>query len=69
MMLHNLHGPVDPASAAAAHEVDAISGASVTGNAVTQLVRYWFGPNGYEPFLENLRNETPVRLVAQVRSP
>ena len=62
-------GPVDPASAAAAHEVDAISGASVTGSAVTRLVQYWFGPNGYAPFLDNLRNETPVRLVAQVRSP
>ena len=62
-------GPVDPDSAAAAYEVDAISGASVTGTSVTQLVQYWFGPNGYEPFLENLRNETPVRLAAQVRSP
>lgn len=62
-------GPVDPDSTAAAYEVDAISGASVTGGAVTRLVQYWFGPNGYEPLLENLRNETPVRLAAQVRSP
>ena len=62
-------GPVDPGSAAAAYEVDAVTGASVTGNAVTRLVQYWFGPNGYEAFLENLSNQTPVRLAEHVRSP
>ena len=61
-------GPVDAGSAAAEHEVDGISGATVTGDAVSRLVAYWFGPNGYAPFLENLRNETPVRLAEQVRS-
>lgn len=59
-------GPVDPGSAAAGHEVDGISGASVTGSAVSRLVQYWFGPNGYERFLTNMRNETPVRLAALV---
>ena len=62
-------GPVDPESAAAEHEVDGISGASVTGNAVSRLVRYWFGPDGYEPFLANIRNETPVRLAALMGGP
>ncbi len=58
-------GPVDPASAAAAHEVDAISGATVTASGVTRLVQYWFGSNGYAPFLDKLRDETPTRQVAQ----
>ena len=62
-------GPVDPASAAAAHEVDAISGATVTASSVTRLVQYWFGSNGYEPFLEKLRTDTPARRVAQAGSP
>lgn len=62
-------GPVESGSAAAAHEVDAISGATVTGNSVTRLVEYWFGPHGYGPFLENLRNEAPVRLAEQAASP
>lgn len=57
-------GPVDPGSAAAAHEIDGLSGASVTGGSVTRLVRYWFGPNGYAPFLENLRGRPPERLAA-----
>lgn len=61
-------GPVDPGSAAAAHEVDGISGASVTATAVSRLVRYWFGPHGYAPFLESLRNETPPRLAASLRA-
>ena len=50
-------GLVDPDSRAARHEVDAISGATVTTNAVTSLIRYWFGPSGYGPFLDNLANE------------
>ena len=61
-------GPVEPGSAAAAHEVDGISGASVTAGSVSRLVEYWFGPNGYAPFIENVRNETPQRLAARVRS-
>lgn len=61
-------GPVEPGSAAAAHEVDGISGASVTGGAVTRLVEYWFGPNGYAPFLERLRTENDVRVASRARS-
>lgn len=34
------------------HEVDGITGATRTGRGVTQMVRFWLGPNGYEPFLQ-----------------
>ncbi|MGI9248303.1 MAG: Na(+)-translocating NADH-quinone reductase subunit C [Woeseiaceae bacterium] len=61
-------GPVESGSPAAAYEVDAISGASVTGSAVSRLVEYWFSRNGYAPFLENLRNEPPQRMAALERS-
>jgi len=47
-------GPIDPGSAAAAHQVDGISGASVTGSGVSRLMEYWFGPHGFGPFLKNL---------------
>ncbi len=60
-------GPVDPGSSAAAHQVDGISGASVTGASVSRLVQYWFGPHGYGPLLENLRDATPQRLAALAR--
>ena len=47
-------GSVDDASPAAVHQVDGLSGATITGNAVTALVRFWFGPYGYGPLLERL---------------
>jgi Na+-transporting NADH:ubiquinone oxidoreductase subunit C len=50
---------VEPGSATALHNVDAISGATVTTDAVTALVRFWFGPWGYQSLLENLREHPP----------
>lgn len=37
------------------HQVDGISGASVTGRAVTNMIRFWLGARGFGPFLDNLR--------------
>ena len=54
-------GPVEPASAAADFQVDGISGATVTSSAVSRLMGYWFGPDGYLPFIENLRESPPER--------
>jgi Na+-transporting NADH:ubiquinone oxidoreductase subunit C len=53
-------GMVEPGSSAARYEVDAITGATVTGDAVTGLMRYWFGPHGYGPFLERIRKQPPL---------
>jgi Na+-transporting NADH:ubiquinone oxidoreductase subunit C len=39
----------------AAHEVQGIAGATKTGDGVTALVRFWVGPDGFGPFLEQLR--------------
>ncbi len=44
---------VDPAAPDAAFEVDGLTGATVTADAVTNLVRYWFGPHGFAKFLDN----------------
>jgi Na+-transporting NADH:ubiquinone oxidoreductase subunit C len=52
-------GRVEAGSPAAFHEVDALTGATVTGDAVTSLVHYWFGPHGYQPFLAQLREQLP----------
>jgi Na+-transporting NADH:ubiquinone oxidoreductase subunit C len=40
------------------HEVDGISGATRTGNGVSNLLRFWLGPDGYGPYLDRLRTET-----------
>lgn len=53
-------GSVAPESAIARYEVDALSGATVTAGGVTNLVHYWFGAHGFQPFLTNLRNTLPV---------
>ncbi|MCO5093578.1 NADH:ubiquinone reductase (Na(+)-transporting) subunit C [Bosea sp. (in: a-proteobacteria)] len=37
------------------NEVDGISGASVTGYAITDMIHFWLGPLGYGRFLERLR--------------
>ena len=50
---------VQPGSAHAPYQVDALTGATVTGNAVTGLVRYWFGPHGYSGFLDHLKENPP----------
>ena len=36
--------------------VDGLSGATVTSNAVTNLMQFWLGPHGYGPFLDRFRN-------------
>jgi Na+-transporting NADH:ubiquinone oxidoreductase subunit C len=36
----------------AIHEVDGLSGATLTGNGVTRLLRHWTGPEGFGPYLE-----------------
>ena len=56
-------GSVQEGSAAARHQVDAMSGATVTGDSVTRLVKFWFGPNGYQIFLNNFAKQPPVRTV------
>lgn len=37
--------------ASGVHEVDGITGATRTGRGVTQMVRFWLGPDGYGPLL------------------
>lgn len=37
------------------HEVDGITGATRTGRGVTQMVRFWLGPDGYGPLLDAIK--------------
>jgi Na+-transporting NADH:ubiquinone oxidoreductase subunit C len=45
------------AAPAAEHEVDGLSGATITARGVKNLVRFWLGEYGYGPFLKRLRKE------------
>ncbi len=39
----------------AEHRVDGVSGATLTGNGVSNLLRYWLGDHGYGPYLRRVR--------------
>ncbi len=43
--------------AAADYQVDALSGATVTSDAMTNLMQFWFGDSGFKVYLEKLRSE------------
>ena len=50
-------GKIEAGTEAAQYRVDALTGATVSANAVVALLRYWMGPHGYGPLLERLRNQ------------
>lgn len=39
----------------AVHQIDGISGATMTGRGVTNLLRFWLGDEGFGPYLERVR--------------
>lgn len=43
--------------ATAPFEVDGITGATISSNGVSNMVRFWLGTNGFGPFLERLRQD------------
>lgn len=47
-------GVVDTSRPEAVHQVDGLAGATITSRGVTNMLRYWLGPHGYEPFLKQL---------------
>lgn len=57
-------GEVTEDTAEADYKVDGLSGATITSNGVTALVRYWLGPDGFGSYLHQLRNEHEVRVPA-----
>jgi Na+-transporting NADH:ubiquinone oxidoreductase subunit C len=42
----------------APYQIDGLSGATLTGRGVSDLVRYWIGPHGFGPYLENFRESS-----------
>lgn len=51
-----IKGSVDPASPRADWQVDGLAGATLTARGVTNLVQFWLGENGFQPFLNNLKS-------------
>lgn len=55
LLLRVVKGRVSPDDPLADYHVDGVSGATLTGNGVTNLIQYWLGPRGYGPYLRNIR--------------
>jgi len=51
-----VRGKVDESLPAAVHQVDGLSGATLTGRGVAHLVQYWTGPHGFGPYLKSHRS-------------
>lgn len=51
-----IKGEVDLSRPAAIHQIDGLSGATLTSKGVHNLIRFWLGESGFEPFLVNLKN-------------
>jgi len=41
-------------------QIDGLSGATITANGVNGLIKFWFGPKGYGPYIKNLRKSENV---------
>ncbi|MFT6070173.1 MAG: Na+-transporting NADH:ubiquinone oxidoreductase subunit C [Bacteriovoracaceae bacterium] len=54
-VLKVIKGTVNSGNTDASHQVDGLSGATITSNGVTGLVRYWLGDHGFGPFLAKFR--------------
>lgn len=53
-----------PPPAEAPHKVDGLSGATITSRGVGNLLTFWLGPDGFGPYLENLRTSKIERRAA-----
>ncbi|MEO2048054.1 MAG: FMN-binding protein [Pirellulales bacterium] len=62
MALQVVKGMVPSNSPQAIHQIDGLSGATITSRGVSNLVRYWLGPDGFGPYLEKLRKENQTAL-------
>ncbi len=56
-----LKGAVAPDSPAAIHQVDGISGATITCRGVSNLLRYWLGPDAFGPYLAQQSQHSTTR--------
>ncbi len=55
LRLEVFKGRTAPDDPLADYRVDGVSGATLTGNGVTNLIRYWLGDHGYGRFLRNIQ--------------
>lgn len=50
-----IKGVVNPESTDSEHQIDGLSGATLTSKGVHNLLNFWLDQDGFKPFLDNLR--------------
>lgn len=50
-----IKGTVNPKNAEADYQIDGLAGATLTAKGVTNLMQFWLGEMGFQPFLNNLK--------------
>ena len=56
-MIQVIKGSVNPSDPQKQYKVDGLSGATITSNGVTGLVRYWLGADGFGPYLKKFQEQ------------
>ena len=51
-----MKGNVVAGNKSEAYQVDGLSGATLTSNGVTNMIRFWMGEYGFEKFIENIKS-------------
>ena len=49
------------------HQIDGLSGATITGRGVSNLVRFWMGDNGFGPYLKTLDSKQTGMMKGGLR--
>ncbi len=50
------------------YQVDGLAGATITSNGVTNMLQFWFGPEGFGPYIENEKQKTDSPESASANS-
>lgn len=62
VIIQVIKGIVDQSSPASNHQIDGLSGSTITTRGVDNLVNFWLGENGYGPFFDKQEGETHEQI-------
>ena len=62
VIIEVIKGIVDQSSPAANHQIDGLSGSTITTRGVDHLVNYWLSDNGYGPFFDKQKGENHEQI-------
>jgi Na+-transporting NADH:ubiquinone oxidoreductase subunit C len=62
VIIEVIKGIVDRSSPAAEHQIDGLSGSTITTRGVDNLVKFWLGAKGYGPFFAQLEGESNEQI-------